>query len=352
MAVLKADGYGLGAARPARALAAAGADRFGAAELNEALALLPTGRPVQILGGILPDEIPEAVARGVILPLTDEPTARRISAEAVRQQRTVPCHILLDTGMGRLGVLPHEAVPLAETCRSLPGIRLEGLYSHFPVAYRSGEAFTTRQIRLYRDILDRLAKKNITFDWRHIANSDAINNFPETFAPPFNAVRTGINLHGSFDTEGRRALDLRPILTLKTVLAAVRRLPAGMSIGYGQTYTLPRETRVGTISAGYADGLPLARVGILTLEPDAGHRGGHWHRHKCEGFYVFAGRARVELACPFTREKVELILDVGYRLWMRPLLAHRITALKPLTFLEFCDLPYDRDDDRPYDFDP
>jgi L-fuculose-phosphate aldolase len=100
-----------------------------------------------------------------------------------------------------------------------------------------------------------------------------------------------------------------------------------------------------------ADGLPLARVGILTLEPDAGHRGGHWHRHKCEGFYVFAGQARVELACPFSHEKVELILDVGYRLWMRPLLAHRITALKPLTFLEFCDLPYDRDDDRPYDFD-
>ena len=100
-----------------------------------------------------------------------------------------------------------------------------------------------------------------------------------------------------------------------------------------------------------ADGLPLARVGILTLEPGAGHRGGHWHRHKCEGFYVFAGRARVELACPFSHQKVELILDVGYRLWMRPLLAHRITALKPLTFLEFCDLPYDRDDDRAYDFD-
>jgi alanine racemase len=255
---MKADADGLGAVPLAKALRDAGADRFGAAELNEALDLLPIGRPIQILGGILPDEISPAIEHGIVLPITDEPTARRISDAAVQQHKTAVCHLLVDTGMGRLGILADEAETLAELCRTLPGIRLEGIYSHFPVAYRSGEAYTTAQIQTFIRLLNRLKEKGLSFDWRHIANSDAVNNFPETFRAPFNAVRTGINLHGSFDTEGRRTLDLQPVLTLKTVLTSVRKLPAGMSIGYGRTYTLPRETRVGTVSAGYADGLPLA----------------------------------------------------------------------------------------------
>ena len=92
----------------------------------------------------------------------------------------------------------------------------------------------------------------------HIAASDAINNFPETAKPPFNVVRTGINLHGSFDPNGRRALKVEPVLTLKTRVAQVRDLPAGTTLGYGRTWCLAAPSRIATISAGYADGLPLA----------------------------------------------------------------------------------------------
>jgi alanine racemase len=91
-----------------------------------------------------------------------------------------------------------------------------------------------------------------------MANSDAINNFPMTYYSPFNYVRTGINIYGSFDNEGQRILNLESILTLKTKLAATRTLPAGMTLGYGCTYKLMKDTKVGTIAAGYADGLPLA----------------------------------------------------------------------------------------------
>ena len=91
-----------------------------------------------------------------------------------------------------------------------------------------------------------------------MAASDAINNFPETAAAPFTMVRTGINLHGSFDPNGLKALKLEPVLTLKTRVAQVRELPAGTTLGYGRTWCLARPSRIATISAGYADGLPLA----------------------------------------------------------------------------------------------
>jgi len=258
IAVLKANAYGLGVKEPARALAEVGAARLGVAELNEAVELTDLGLPVHILGGVLPDEIPHAVEAGIILPITDFETARDIAAEAGRQKRKAACHFLIDTGMGRLGILAGEAEDAVCRCLELPNLDCEGIYSHFPFAYRGGSGMTNRQIDLFLDLLLRLEARGVRFRLRHIANSDAVNNFPRAYQAPFNAVRTGINLHGSFDTEGRRALDLTSILTLKTRLTAVRRLPKGMTIGYGCTCTLSEDTLVGTISAGYADGLPLA----------------------------------------------------------------------------------------------
>ena len=258
MAVLKANAYGLGAQPIAAALAKAGVERFGVAEPYEALALTSLGLPVQILGSILPEELPAMVAAGVVLPVTDLPTARLIQAEGERQNRRVKVHFKIDTGMGRLGILLADALEVIRQAVRLPNLEAEGIYSHFPVAYRAGEAYTQRQIEGFLKLLNDLTAEGISLPLRHMANSDAINNFPHTARSPFNLVRTGINLHGSFDTEGRRVLQLQPVLSLKTRLTAVRRLAAGTAIGYGLTHRLARETPVGTISAGYADGLPLA----------------------------------------------------------------------------------------------
>lgn len=256
--VLKANAYGLGVEPIALALAEAGMQRFAVAELREALRLVTLGLPVQILGSVLPDEIPAAIENGIVLPVTDLDSARRIAGIAAKQGKTATCQAVVDTGMGRLGMLVSEARDVIRAVSALPNLVMEGIYSHFPMAYRSGSDYTQGQIEQFLSLLEVLQTSGVTFRWRHMANSDAINNFPQTYAAPFNAVRTGINLHGSFDTEGRRAFALRSVLTLKTRLAAVRLLPAGMAIGYGCTYRLPREMRVGTISAGYADGMPMA----------------------------------------------------------------------------------------------
>jgi alanine racemase len=267
LCVLKAGAYGLGVAGYARELAEAGCRRFGVAEPFEAMELLrvlrgsgaaDAGSRVQILSSVLPDEIVEMVDAGVVLPVTGLAEAEAIGAAAVRLGKRATVHLKIDSGMGRLGILAEEAVDTVGKIVKTEGLDCEGVFSHCPVAYDPSDPFTAEQIAAFSGIVSRLADKGILFRYVHIAASDAINNFPAAAALPFNMVRTGINLHGSFDPQGRRVLDVEPVLTLKTRVAQVRELPAGTTLGYGRTWKLGRKTRVATVSAGYADGLPLA----------------------------------------------------------------------------------------------
>ncbi len=259
LCVLKANAYGLGVEPYASALARTGCVGFGVAEPHEALQLLPFGKPVQILSSVLPDEVAPMVEAGVTLPVIDVPTAKLIDAAAKRAGRRAKVHFKLDTGMGRLGILAADAPRvIREVVKSCPHLDCEGIFSHCPTAYDPADTFADDQIALFKAILKDVAKDGITFRKVHIAASDAINNFPAAKRAPFNIVRTGINLHGSFDPNGRRVLKLESVLTLKTRVAQVRLLPAGTTLGYGRTWCLAKPTKVATISAGYADGLPLA----------------------------------------------------------------------------------------------
>ena len=292
LCVLKANAYGLGVGAYAKALYAAGCRAFGVAEPHEALELKDvisgscsrvarSTMCVQILSAVLPDEIGPMVKAGVILPITDLESAKLISQAAVKAKKIAKVHFKLDTGMGRLGILADaedacsrvargtmgvdsrggefaSVIDLMKEVKALPNLDCEGVFSHFPMAYDPTDPFTGKQIALFKKIVAAAKKAGIVFRKIHIAASDAINNFPECAKPPFTMVRTGINLHGSFDPNGRRALKVEPVLTLKTRVAQVRELPAGKTLGYGRTWCLREPTKVATISAGYADGLPLA----------------------------------------------------------------------------------------------
>ena len=268
LCVLKANAYGLGVGAYAKALAKAGCTMFGVAEPFEALELKESLRvskfqgfkepEVQILSSILPDEIEPMVKRGVILPIIDVPTAKLISAAAAKARKIAKVHFKLDTGMGRLGILAKDAIAVMREVKKLPNLDCEGVFSHFPMAFDPKDPFTKRQIKLFKDIVAAAEKEGFRFRKVHISASDGINNFPETAKKPFTVVRTGINLHGSFDPYGRKALKVEPVLSLKTRVVQVRELPAGTTLGYGRTWCLNKPTKVATISAGYADGLPLA----------------------------------------------------------------------------------------------
>ena len=270
LCVLKANAYGLGVAAYAEALYAAGCRQFGVAEPFEALELQKALRSavqpstshlppsIQILSSVLPDEIPEMVKADVILPVTDLVEAKLISAAAVKAKKTAKVHFKIDSGMGRLGILAKDALAVMREVKKLPNLDCEGVFSHCPMAYEPKDPFTKGQIRRFVDLVKAAEKEGFVFKKVHMAASDAINNFPATAKAPFTQVRTGINLHGSFDPYGRKALKVEPVLTLKTRVAQVRELPAGTTLGYGRTWCLNAPTKVATISAGYADGLPLA----------------------------------------------------------------------------------------------
>lgn len=272
LCVLKANAYGLGVADYAKALASAGCTMFGVAEPYEALELLrvlaPAGSSVnsrkagatevQMLSSVLPDEVEPMVKAGVVLPVIDVVTAKLISAAAVKAKVVAKVHFKLDTGMGRLGILAKDALQVMREVKKLPNLDCEGVFSHFPMAYDPKDPFTKRQIKIFKSIVAAAEKEGFKFKKVHISASDGINNFPETAKKPFTVVRTGINLHGSFDPYGRKALKVEPVLSLKTRVAQVRELPAGTTLGYGRTWCLNAPTKVATISAGYADGLPLA----------------------------------------------------------------------------------------------
>ncbi len=260
LSVMKANAYGLGVIEYAKALAKTDTAGFGVAEPFEALQLkdeIP-GKQIQILSSVIPDEIPAMVEAGVILPITDLAEAKLVNDAAKKLKTRAKVHFKLDTGMGRLGILAKDAPKIIRSVAKLPFLDCEGIFSHCPMAYDPANEFTNEQIDLFISILDDVKKSGITFKKIHIAASDAINNFPRAAMKPFNLVRTGINLHGSFDPNGCRSLAVESVLTLKTRVAQVRNLPAGTTLGYGRTWCLNKPTRVATVSAGYADGLPLA----------------------------------------------------------------------------------------------
>ena len=253
LCVLKANAYGLGVRHYAQALK--GVKLIGCAEPFEALELkrlLPKAH-IQILSSILPDEIEAMVKAGIVLPVTDLETAKLINAAG-----KCKVHIKIDSGMGRLGIPIKGALEVIKEVKKLKNLDVEGIFSHCPMAFVPEDPFTADQIARFKALIKACADEGIKFKYVHIAASDAINNFPAAYKAPFNVVRTGINLHGSFDPYGRKSLKVEPVLTLKTRVAQVRILPPGTTLGYGRTWCLNKESKIATISAGYADGLPLA----------------------------------------------------------------------------------------------
>lgn len=258
MAILKANAYGLGVQPIAKVLKLAGAAAFGVAEINEALELTSLGLPVQILGNLLPNEIAAAVEHGIVCPLNNLEMAQKINAEAVKQHKIVTCAVTIDSGMGRLGMPAAEAASSILAMRELPNLKLSGIYSHFSCAFMRYDDYSLNQLASFKALLNELSLNGLVFEDIHMAASDALNNFPDSTRAPFNLARCGINMYGFYDNDVQQSMRLNPVVELKTRLAAVRKLKAGSYIGYGRMHRLLKDTLVGTIAAGYADGLPLA----------------------------------------------------------------------------------------------
>ncbi len=255
-AVVKAGAYGHGAVPVAKAALEAGADGLAVSCLIEAAELRRAGISAPIL--LLTASEPRAAAWTVRLDLMQtacaEDTMHALSSAAQRLGRLARVHLKIDTGMGRLGVPPEKAAPFAALIQSLPGLSLEGVFSHLATAESEHTAYAQTQFERFQQAVRHIAAAGIDPGRRHLANSAATLRFPEM---RLDGVRTGLLIHGLYpDAPGLEPLDLRPALTWKTSLSFLQRLPAGSPISYGSTYVTPRASLVGVLPLGYADGYP------------------------------------------------------------------------------------------------
>ncbi len=254
MAMVKAGGYGGGAVEMARFFAHEGVAWLGVAYADEGIELRRQGIQVPILV-MNPEPVPmETLYRhGLEVEVYDQ-RSLQAAARFARQVPDAPkVHIKLDTGMHRLGFMAGDLPGLHTTLRENPGLKVSSIFSHLAASEDpSHDDFTRGQLRLFRTWAEALIA---TLGYRpllHIANSAAATRFPEA---RFDMVRLGIGLHG-IGADAAETARLRPVETLRTVVAQVKEVQAGESVGYGRKALLRHQARMAILPIGYADGLP------------------------------------------------------------------------------------------------
>lgn len=247
LAVVKANAYGHGLVGVAEAIASE-AQLFGVANLEEALALRTASllHPVIILGSALPGERSTIVEREFI------PTISTVEeAEAFDRLGPVSVNFKVDTGMGRMGVPEVESLAAFKKVSALGNLRIHSVSTHMPVSNEDAD-FTRDQLARFRKVVEQF-RAEVPGDFKaHVLQSAGTLAFNDT---PHEIVRAGVMLYGISPLPEFQKL-LRPVMTWKTRIALIRKMPAGHGISYGRTFITSREMRVATLSAGYADGYP------------------------------------------------------------------------------------------------
>jgi alanine racemase len=268
MAVVKADGYGHGAVEVARTALANGAEWLGVARLPEAIALREAGfsAPILVLGYTQPSAADRLIEYDLKQSVYSLAAAQAYSNAAVSRGNRIQVHLKVDTGMGRLGIVPaalsghgagsgvgEEFIREATAIVRLPGLSAEGIFTHFAAADSADTSCAERQLSLFLEVLAALRAAGLEFAMRHAANSAAVIQLPGSH---LDLVRAGIALYGLKPSEevDLAGISLQPAMALKTRIIHLKSVPAGTCISYGMTYCTPSSTVIATIPTGYADG--------------------------------------------------------------------------------------------------
>ena len=268
LVAVKANAYGHGAVAISRMALANGADVLGVARLDEALELRRSGIAAPILiFGPTPAEMAGMLTRHHLTQaVTSLAYARRLSERLKPGAQRLFIHLKVDTGMGRLGLLPDRLRPSpsaggaegpvvadALAISRLPGLRIEGLYTHLATADSHDKTYAHQQLALFREIMEKLRTAGIQTAVCHAANSGAIIDLPEAH---LDMVRAGISVYGLYPSEevNRQRIPLRPVMSLKSCILQLKQIPAGFKVSYGSTWQSQRATVIAVVAVGYADG--------------------------------------------------------------------------------------------------
>ena len=251
---VKANGYGHGAVAIAQAAMGAGIDCLGVVAVGEALELRAAGITAQVLllGLAAPRECFDVVKHRISAVVADEDLIGAYADAAKSAGIAASLHLEIDTGMGRIGCPPEKTLALARLIAGTPGLKLEGIYSHFPVADAVDREYTDEQIKRFARCIETVRKDGISPETVHLANSAGFRRFPESW---FDMVRVGIAAYGyPGGPEEGPPLPLKPVMELRAPVSFVKRVAAGTGLSYGHTYTTKHDTVIATVLAGYADG--------------------------------------------------------------------------------------------------
>ncbi len=263
LAVVKANAYGHGLLEVAGIAVAEGVDWLGVNSVEEGTALRRAGiaAPVLVLGYAPLDSLEEAVAGDLRLTVYNRETVERLADLAARLRRTVRLHIKVETGTWRQGVDPKDLAAFVRDVRRRPGLAVEGLSSHFAnIEDTTKHDYPRRQLAVYRSAVRDLEAGGPRIPLRHMSCTASTILFPE---PGFNLARVGIGLYGLWPSketylscllDRKEPLSLEPVLSWRTGIAQIKKVPAGADIGYGCTYRTTRPTRLAVVPVGYYDG--------------------------------------------------------------------------------------------------
>jgi alanine racemase len=268
MAVVKANGYGHGAIEVARTALQNGAEYLGVARLHEAVELRKAGleAPILIFGYSSPDSAPTLIDNELIQTVYSPITAEALSERAARQGKKIQIHIKVDSGMGRLGLLLDEpaggafhnspatkTISEVEAISRLANLEVDGIFTHFATADSADKSYATRQLERFMEFLKRLDRAGLRPPLKHAANSAAVIDLPDSH---LDMVRPGIATYGLYpsDEVNQSNVELKPVMTLKSRIIHLKKVPAGFHVSYGITYRTEKPTTIATVPVGYADG--------------------------------------------------------------------------------------------------
>lgn len=263
IAVVKADAYGHGAVTIARCLVDEGATLLAVAQYAEAMGLHESGIkvPILIFGRLFPDELPEAIRAGFRISLFGREDIRWI--EQVPGNQPVHVQVNVETGMGRVGVMPDRQAAFFDDLSRCRRCLFEGLYSHFATSDETDKTYARQQLDRFNGLLKKLQGKGYVPSMVHMANSGAILDLPESY---LDACRAGIMLYGHYPSaQTSRSIPLKQVMRLGTVVAHLRRLPAGHNVSYGRRWQTERETTIAVLPIGYADGIRRHLTGRMQV---------------------------------------------------------------------------------------
>jgi len=254
MAVVNANAYGHGMLACAETAVGAGASMLGVCFASEGIYLRKNriAAPILVLGPESEDAVESMIEHDLIVSVYSFHLLEAIQRARPAAEKPCRVHIKVDAGMGRIGVRPEQAPGLVEAAMNADNVSVEGIFTHFPSADEDRDDYSRGQIRVFRELLDRLESSGMRPPIAHMCNSAATIKFPEAH---FDLVRPGIMTFGLEPYPGYEdKIDLEPVLSWTSRIAFVKDVPAGFRVSYGGTFTTAGPSRLATVPVGYAHG--------------------------------------------------------------------------------------------------